>query len=158
MVAFLDFTEKVLTDPPRIAPEEQASVAISAETAGVSGTLAASLDTRVSEASRSVPIFHRFESGKVQPIRMQAQSRKLYSVSATMENTEWTALSELIESNGNHTPFNWTHPYTDEALVVLFVEDSLDFEQRHVEDGRTVYIVSFQLERLFAQATFNPQV
>lgn len=158
MVAFLDFSEKALTDPPRIDPDEQASVSISAETAGVSGTLATSVEVTVGESSRSASILHRFESGKVQPIRMQAQSRKMYDVSAVMENAEWEALSALIGSNGNSIPFNWTHPYTDEALVVLFVEDSLRLDGQHVEDGRTVYTVSFQLERLFAQTTFNPQV
>lgn len=157
MCAFLDFTEKALTDPPRIDPDEQATVAVSAETAGVTGTLATSLEVQIGESSRSTPITHRFESGKVQTIRMQPQSRKLYDVAAVMENAEWQALTALLEANGNHTPFNWTHPYTDEALVVMFVNDRLDLNEAHTEDGRTVYSVAFQIERLFAQSTFNPQ-
>jgi hypothetical protein len=157
MCAFLDFSEQTLTDPPRAEPDEQATISIAAETAAVSGTLATQLSATVSESVITEPLVHRFESGTVQPIRMQARERTRYSVSATMEKSAWTSLLALYGVNGAHTPLNWTHPYTGAAHIVLFVEDSITFEARHIElAGGTVYETSFSLDLVFDQSTFNP--
>tara|TARA_R110000782_G_scaffold259110_2_gene349330 strand:+ start:42073 stop:44181 length:2109 start_codon:yes stop_codon:yes gene_type:complete len=158
LAAFLDFSQAALTDAPVIEPDEQASVAVSAETAGASGTLANGVNAQVGEERVTIPVVHRFESGKVQTIRQQAQARRIWSVSEIMENAQWQALLANHEANGNHTPINWTHPYTNEAVVVLFVEDVLSMEELHAEDGRTVYQTSYQLEELFAQSTYNPEL
>ena len=157
MCAFLDFSAQTLTDPPRTEPDEQATISIAAETAAVSGTLATQLSATVSESVITEPVVHRFESGSVQPIRTQATNRVRYSVSATMEKPAWTSLLALYGVNGAHTPLNWTHPYTGTAHIVLFVEDSLTFEARHIElAGGTVYETSFSLDLVFDQSTFNP--
>ena len=157
MCAFLDFSAQTLTDPPRTEPDEQATISIAAETAAVSGTLATQLSATVSESVITEPVVHRFESGSVQPIRTQATNRVRYSVSATMEKPAWTSLLALYGVNGAHTPLNWTHPYTGTAHIVLFVEDSLTFEAKHIAlTGGTVYETSFSLDLVFDQSTFNP--
>lgn len=156
MCAFLDFSKQTLTDPPRTEPDEQATISVAAETASVSGTLTTPLDAKVSESVVTEPVLHRFESGTMQPIRTQVQKRVRYTVSAVMDSAAWTALFSLYEANGPHTPMNWTHPYTDAAHVVLFVDDALTFEARHIAlNNETVYATSFELDLVFSQSTFN---
>lgn len=75
-----------------------------------------------------------------------------------MERADWEALDTLWESNGAHTPFNWTHPYTGASYVVLFGDDSLTFDEQFVAAGAAIYSVSFTLDEVFAQSTYNPEL
>jgi len=158
LVGFLDFAPLTLTDPPIISPEEQASVTINAETYGATGTLTLTPEATIRESIVTTPTVHRMESGKTQVIARQPRGRRRWECSAIMERADWEALDTLWESNGAHTPFNWTHPYTGASYVVLFGDDSLTFDEQFVAAGAAIYSVSFTLDEVFAQSTYNPEL
>lgn len=158
LVGFLDFASLTLTDPPTISPEEQASVTINAETYGATGTLTLTPEATIRESIVTAPTVHRMESGKTQVIARQPRGRRRWECSAVMERADWEALDTLWGSNGAHTPFNWTHPYTGASYVVLFGDDSLTFDEQFVAGGAAVYSVSFTLDEVFAQSTYNPEL
>tara|TARA_R110000737_G_C14593127_1_gene487894 strand:- start:1189 stop:2226 length:1038 start_codon:yes stop_codon:yes gene_type:complete len=138
-----------------LAIEDMATVAVLAETDNVSGTLNLPIESSLSEASSTLPIVHRMESGKIQTIIAQPADRRTWSCLATLNSTEYLLLLALFESNGSHTPFNWVRPDTGEAVVALFSSPELDVSVRHVELGNTVYALSWSMEELFAATDYN---
>lgn len=53
-----------------------------------------------------------------------------------MNDADWTALDTFwnVTTAGGTLPFNWTHPYTGEALVIMFadpIKESLDAPNQH---------------------------
>lgn len=156
LVAVSQFQALTLTQPPVPRPDEQATVAVSPEAASASGSLTIPLSAVVDERVRPTYWRHTFESGKEQTIANQTISRRVWQVSAVMQRQEWEALSALLSSNGTHTPFAWTHPYTGEAFTVLFGEDQINFRENGEQDYG--YSASFELVQVFAQQTFNPEL
>jgi phage-related protein len=157
LVAFLDFSERAVTSPPIIDPSEQASVTVGSEDASKSGSLTLALGGQISETSVTRPITHRFESGKIQTISSQGQPRRRWSVEAALTKSEWETLVALLSSNGSAVPFDWTHPYTGEALVVRFVDDTVDLGGQVMVGTNVVYTANFTLEEVFAASTYNPR-
>ena len=156
LVAASSFQARTLTDPPVLAPDEQASVSVSAEAAGSSGSLTVPLDASIQETVKPGFWRHTFESGKAQTIANQAMSRRVWQVSAVMEKAQWEALTSLLSSNGNHTPFAWQHPYTGASHTVLFGQDSIGFRENG--DSDYGYNASFELIEVFTQQTYNPEL
>ncbi|MCH9837072.1 phage tail protein [bacterium] len=156
LFAVSSFAAATLTDPPVARPDEQVSVSVQPEAAGAVGTLAIPIDARVEERLSPSSWRHTFESGKEQTIANQALSRRTWRVGAIMHTSEWEALQALLASNGAHTPFNWTHPYTGAAHVVLFGSDEITFSENGADEYG--YNASFELIEVFTQQTYNPEL
>lgn len=156
LIAAGQFQALTLTDPPVLRPDEQATVPVSAEADSASGSLTIPLDAVVRERVEPTYWQHTFEGGKEQTIANQAISRRVWQVSAVMQRVQWEALTALLSSNGSHTPFAWTHPYTGDPYTVLFGEDKIDFRENGEHDYG--YSASFELIQVFPQQTYNPEL
>lgn len=155
LVALRSFGSLALTDGPTIPPDEQASVSIASEVASKSGSLTVTPEATISETIITQPIVHRMESGKTQVITRQPKGRRRWKCTARMARDEYEAIDALYASNGSHTPFDWTHPYTGVTYVVMFGDEELTFEELFIAGGAAAYQVSFELDELFAQSTYN---
>ena len=158
LVAADNFTEEALTVPPLTDPSEQLSVSIPAEADGKSGALPGTLDARINEDRDGAARAFDTESGLRSTAAFQPASRRSWRVQATFEEADWAALIALFEANGTQTPFDWTHPYTSEALVVFFDQEEIEFRDERLLNGSVVYSTSLTLVEAFSSTVFNSEL
>jgi hypothetical protein len=144
-----DFDQLTLTTAvSETSPDEQASIAVTGETPGATGTLEDILENDWPFAEETISPSWRFdfESMHTQGASRWSTVRRRYRFNkTTATESEIIALRSFWDShNGNEIPFNWQPDVEEASMVARFSEDSLVI----VERGPNIYDVTFGVEEL----------
>lgn len=124
-----------------------ASIVLTTECTGKTGTLTVPYDWGVQESSQWSALEHRYEAAYVARSARHTRPRRRWSISANActDAERTTLLAFWTSHKGAEIPFDWADPETGETVSVRFATDELGV----VLANPSVRQFSFDLEEVF---------
>ena len=144
-------TNLALSDPPVFDEGDAASVVMSSEVTGKTGTLDTPLDWPVRTTFRERASTLDIEHPHAAAVLFQHRARRVFEcVYGSATQSEVDALRTFVtDHDGGRVPFDWAVPESTETIAARFASPLTVKLVGHTGGGDLVYSYSFELEELF---------